>query len=100
MTKVQAIDRIVYAVLGVIALLVLIEFGNLMPNEGDRAAEAYEQARNSGASDDQLCRSAEAVGYAYAAAGDDETASRWASDARAHCANASIRRYLNSKGAY
>jgi hypothetical protein len=87
-TTVQAIDRIVYAVLGVIALLLLIEFGDFTTSEGDRAAETFQQVKDSGSSETQLCRSARAVQEAYARDGDAAEENNWRDWANIHCSMA------------
>ena len=91
MTKVEAIDRIVFAVLGVIALLLLLQFGDFTPSEGERAAEAYEAARNSGASGTQLCRSAQVVEIAHRTRGEASKADQWKMYASNDCAGASLK---------
>ena len=54
-------------------------------SKGDEAAEAYEIAKNSGASDAQLCRSAQAVWDAYVASGDATEAEQWKTQASIDC---------------
>jgi hypothetical protein len=88
MTKVEAIDGIVFAVLGVFALMLLIEFGNFTPSEGDRAAETFQQVKDAGSSETQLCRSARAVQEAYARDGDAAEEQNWRDWAGIHCSMA------------
>lgn len=61
-----------------------------IPSDGDRAAEAYQQARNSGASYTQLCRSAKVVETAYRVRGEGSRADEWAQTARINCNGAAL----------
>jgi hypothetical protein len=85
MTKVTIIDAICVCGAAVLALMALVEFSS---NDGDRAKDAYEAAKNSGASGSQLCRSAKAVEEAYRAAKDASNAEQWSLYARIDCSGA------------
>jgi len=87
MRKRGAIDLLA---LGALGLVCVLAFAELAPSDGDRAAQAYEAAKNSGASDTQLCRSARAVQDAYAAEGDAVEAENWDGWAKIHCLGASF----------
>lgn len=52
---------------------------------GEKAEAEYEAAKNSGASQAQLCRSAKAVAQAYSRAGDAEAAAQWQDYAQIDC---------------
>jgi hypothetical protein len=75
---------------GALATIGVIAFAQLAPSEGDKAAEAYEQARISGASMTQLCRSAKAVEQEYRFSKDNAKAEQWALYARVDCNSASL----------
>lgn len=59
-------------------------------SEADRAAEAFEMAKSSGASETELCRSAQQVAAAYGRTSDTAQAENWESWARIHCSLASL----------
>lgn len=75
---------------GVLATICVIVIAQLAPSEGDKAAEVYEQARNSGASMSQLCRSAKAVEATYRAHGEGSKADQWALYANIDCNSAAL----------
>jgi hypothetical protein len=87
MKGVTLVDGIIGGGVLLFCALALIEFA---PSQGDRAAEAFQSVKNSGASDTQLCRSARAVQDAYAAEGDTAEAANWDGWATTHCLGASF----------
>ncbi len=55
---------------------------------GERAEEAYTDAKNSGATQAQLCRSAQAVEQGYRADGESDKADQWKLYAQVDCSGA------------
>jgi len=55
---------------------------------GERAEEAYLDAKNSGAAQAQLCRSAQAVEQAYRTSGEASKADQWKLYAQIDCSSA------------
>ena len=68
----------------IIAALALAGCGS----KSDSAESAYDAAKNAGAPEAQLCRSAEQVSLAYGAEGDGEATERWKTYAQVHCSAA------------
>ena len=70
----------------------LLMFGaaalQMLPTEGDRAADAYHDLRLSGASNTQLCRSAKVVEQTYRASGQANEAEQWKLYAQIDCSGA------------
>lgn len=90
MRNLTRVDVVIGGGFLLLCLLALSEAGSFLPSQGDRAAGAYQEAKNSGASETQLCRSARAVQDAYAAEGDTVEADHWNGWATTHCLSASF----------
>jgi hypothetical protein len=76
---------IAVTVAGVLGIAALAE---IAPSNGDRAAAAFDQARNSGASDTELCRSATVVANTYRAEGQASKVTQWSLYADIFCGGA------------
>jgi len=77
-------------VVGALLVVGALAMSQLSISEGDKAAQAYQQARNAGASQAQLCRSAKAVEATYRVHGEGSKADGWAQNARLDCNSAAL----------
>jgi hypothetical protein len=68
--------------------IVVLALAGCSQSAGERAEGAYTDAKNSGASQTQLCRSAQAVEQGYRADGDSEKADQWELYAQIDCSGA------------
>ncbi len=87
MKKVMTGDVIV---VGALVLVGALAMSQVSQSEGDKAAGAYQQARNAGASHTQMCRSAKAVEATYRANGQGSRADQWAQTAAINCNSAAL----------